>query len=57
MDYLNYLGVDIHKVKIENLTFKEYETKWFEAIESIKEYKISRTEYVLHEALKEGKKY
>jgi adenylosuccinate synthase len=56
LDYLNYLGVDIHKVKIENLTFKEYETKWFEAIESIKEYKISRTEYVLHEALKEGKK-
>ena len=47
---------DIGAAKIDGLSFEEYETNWFTAIEELKSYRICSTEYVLNNALTEGKK-
>jgi adenylosuccinate synthase len=46
---------DIHTAKIDGLSFEEYESNWFAAAEELKTYKICSTEYVLNNALTEGK--
>ena len=47
---------DIHTAKIDGLAFEEYESNWFAAAEELKTYRICSTEYVLNNALTEGKK-
>jgi adenylosuccinate synthase len=47
---------DISAAKIDGFSFEEYETNWFTAIEELKSYRICSTEYVLNNALTEGKK-
>ena len=47
---------DISTAKIDELSFEEYESSWFAAVEELKTYRICSTEYVLNNALIEGKK-
>ena len=46
---------DISAAKIDGFSFEEYETNWFSAVEELRTYRICSTEYVLNNALAEGK--
>jgi len=53
---IELLNFDIATAKLDGLSFEEYEMKWFAAAEELKTYRICSTEYVLNNALAEGKK-
>ena len=46
---------DIHTAEIDGFSFEDYESHWFAAVEELKTYRICSTEYVLNNALSEGK--
>ncbi len=50
------MEVSLNEVKIDGISFGEYENLWLEAIEDLKSYKIINCEYFINNALKEGKK-
>ena len=53
---IELLNFDIATAKLDGLSFEEYEMNWFAAAEELKTYRICSTEYVLNNALAEGKK-
>lgn len=56
INYLNYTGTDINEIKIEGISYREYEDKWLEALALMREFKLVNVENVLHRALSENKK-
>ena len=52
---IDLLGFDTTTAKLDGLSFEEYEQHWFAAAEELKTYRICSTEYVLNNALSEGK--
>ncbi|MDP4290766.1 MAG: adenylosuccinate synthase [Bacteroidota bacterium] len=48
-------GIDPTQFSIDGASFEEYERQWFEAIETVKLIKQVDSEYLINEALKEGK--
>ncbi len=49
------LNFDWKNEKIEQMSFEEYEQKWFSALEEIKKFDIIESEYYINQALNEGK--
>jgi len=49
------LGFDWKNHKIEQLSFDEYEQKWFAGLEEIKKFDIISSEYFINQALDAGK--
>jgi DNA-binding transcriptional ArsR family regulator len=49
------LGFDWKKHKIEDLSFAEYEKKWFEGLKEMKKFDIISSEYFINQALDAGK--
>ena len=47
---------DYNSVKIDGFSFQEYESAWQKAAQELTSYNICATEYLLNNALKEGKK-
>jgi adenylosuccinate synthase len=50
------LGFDIHSVKLDSLDFDEYEKKWFEGAEKLKEFPVVDSEIFVNKALNDGLK-
>ncbi len=50
------LDFNIDTLKLDNMSFEEYEKTWFEAVDFLKEFKFVNTEYYINEALDNGKK-
>ena len=55
INYLNYSGIDINEIKIEGISYREYEAKWLEALALMKKFTIINTENILHKALRKTK--
>jgi len=53
---IELLNFDISAAKLDGLSFEEYELNWFAAAEELKTYRICSTEYVVNNALTDGKK-
>ena len=53
---VNSMQYDYNALKFDGLSFNDYETAWFKAIEELKTYNICATEYLINNALKENKK-
>ena len=49
------LGFDMNGFQLDGMPFDEYEKKWFEAIEQLRQYQFIDSEYYLNEALDAGK--
>ena len=49
------LNYDINELKLDGMTFDEYEKTWFEALEYMKRFQFIESEYFLNKALDEGK--
>ena len=49
------LGFDWKNYKIEQMSFEEYEQKWFAGLNEIKKFDIISSEYFINRALDEGK--
>jgi adenylosuccinate synthase len=49
-------GIDPAQFTIDGASFDEYEVKWFEAIETVKKIKQVDSEYLINQALKDGKR-
>ncbi len=47
---------DYKSIQIDGFTFEAYEKEWLESAEELKKYKICSTEYLINNAIKEGKK-
>lgn len=56
MSIIENLKIDISGFMPDNLSYAEYEQKWFESIEVLREYTITATELFLNESLAQGKK-
>ncbi len=52
---IEYMGFDYSNIKIEGLSFEAYESAWMDALETLKEYHLVSTEYMIHNALTDGK--
>lgn len=50
------LGFDVENFRLEGLTLDEYEAAWFEALETLKGFKLINSEYFINKCLKEDKK-
>ncbi len=50
------LGFDMNGFQLENTDFSEYEKRWFEGVEYLKQFSFIDSEYYLNEALDNGKK-
>jgi len=50
------LGFDIHSAKLDCLDFDQYEKKWFEGAEMLKEFPVVDSEIFVNKALKDGLK-
>ena len=50
------LGFDVENFRLEGLTLDEYEAAWFEALETLKSFKLINSEYFINKCLKEDKK-
>jgi adenylosuccinate synthase len=50
------LGFDIHSAKLDCLDFDDYEKKWFEGAEKLKEFPVVDSEIFVNKALKDGLK-
>jgi len=55
MRIVGFYGNDPAEVRIDGFTFDEYETKWFEAIEQLKQFRFIDSEEFLNKSLDEGK--
>ena len=49
------MGFDYSEVRMEGLSFAEYEKVWMEAVEELRNYQLVSTEYLIHNALADGK--
>lgn len=49
------LNYDINELRLDGMTFGEYEETWFEAMEYMKRFQFIESEYFLNKALDEGK--
>jgi len=49
-------GYDTSIILIDGLAFTDYETQWFEAIETLKEFRQTDSEHFINQSLNEGKK-
>lgn len=49
------LNYDINELRLDGMTFDEYEKTWFEALEYMKRFQFIESEYFLNKALDEGK--
>lgn len=49
------LHYDINELRLDGMTFDEYEKTWFEALEYMKRFQFIESEYFLNKALDEGK--
>ena len=52
---IDFYKFDFQNYKIDGLAFDEYEEKWLEAIEYLKEFKLIDSEYFINKALQQGK--
>ncbi|MDR0970993.1 MAG: adenylosuccinate synthase [Bacteroidales bacterium] len=53
---LNSLDDNFDSFLIENMSFYEYEEKWLNSLNTLKEFELIDSEYFINNALKEGKK-
>ena len=49
------LNYDINELRLDGMTFDEYEKTWFEALEYMKRFQFIESEYFINKALEEGK--
>lgn len=57
LKYASLYCNDIEEIRIgKGLTLQAYEDRWLESLELLRSFRIEDTEYVLHEALLQGKK-
>lgn len=49
------LHYDLNELRLDGMTFDEYEKTWFEALEYMKRFQFIESEYFLNKALDEGK--
>lgn len=49
------MGFDYSEVRIEGMPFAEYEKAWLDAVETLRSYKLVSTEYLINNALTDGK--
>ncbi len=50
------LDYDINEVRLDGMTFEEYERVWFDAVEFLKGFRFVESEYLINKYLDEGKK-
>ncbi len=50
------LKFDVAKFRIDDMTLEEYESKWFESLEILKEFQLINSEYFLNDCLNKGMK-
>lgn len=50
------MGFDYSDVKIEGMSFDEYEKAWMKAVDVLRTYKLVSTEYLINNALSQGEK-
>lgn len=50
------LNFDVKAFKIDNMSFDEYEAKWFESLETLKKFHLVNSEYFINQCLEEDKK-
>lgn len=50
------LNFDLTNFRLDGLTLDEYETRWMEALETLKNFKLINSEYFINHCLEEGKK-
>jgi len=53
---IDSFGYDTSTILIDGLPFAEYETQWFEAIETLKVFKQIDSEHFINQSLSEGKR-
>jgi len=53
---IDSFGYDTSTILIDGLAFADYETRWFEAIETLKEFRQIDSEHFINQSLNEGKK-
>jgi adenylosuccinate synthase len=53
---INCMGFDYNNIQFDGLSFSDYESAWFAAVEELKTFTICSTEYLLNNALKNNKK-
>lgn len=49
------MGFDYTEVRIEGMPFAEYEKAWLDAVETLRSYQLVSTEYLINNALTDGK--
>ena len=49
------MGFDYSEVRMEGMTFAEYEQAWMHAVAKLRDYHLVSTEYLINNALSEGK--
>lgn len=50
------LNFDVDNFRIEDMTLAEYEAKWFESLETLKQFNLINSEYFLNDCLNKGMK-
>ena len=55
LNEIRNFGFDISGHKIDGYSFSDYEQKWFEAVEKLKDYNFIDSEYYINKALSENK--
>jgi adenylosuccinate synthase len=50
------LGCDLNTFKIDDMSFADYEQKWFKSLDTLKKLTFIDSEYFINNALKSGKK-
>ena len=55
LQLIENMGFDYSQIKIEGLSFEAFEEQWMTALETLKGYQMVSTEYLINNALSEGK--
>ncbi len=50
------LNFDIDTLKLDNMSFEEYEMTWFDAVDFLKQFRFIESEYYINDALDKGKR-
>lgn len=50
------LNLDIDTLKLDNMSFEEYEKTWFDAVDFLKQFRFIESEYYINDALDKGKR-
>ena len=56
LQQIETMKFDYNSIKIDGFSFAQYESAWLEASQELTSYRICATEYLLNNALSEGKK-